>query len=108
MHALALFAYALATGLTLAGLTGSAIEIAHGRQLGFRPPFVIPGRIGLSLATTIAAGPLMLANEALAAYRAGAIATPALALCALAAAIWSTATGVVVVELALLAAWLLG
>lgn len=108
MHALALFAYALAAGLTLAGLAGSAIEIAHGRRLDFRPPFVMPGRIGRSLATTVAAGPFMLANEALAAHRAGAIATPALALCALAAALWSTATGIVVVELALLAASLLG
>jgi hypothetical protein len=108
MHTLALFAYALAAGLTIAGLAGACFELAFGRRLGFRPPFVTPGRIVRSLAVTIAAGPFMLANEALAAYRAGAIAASALSLCGLAAVVWSAASGMVVVELALLGASLLG
>lgn len=108
MQSLSQFAFALAAGLTLCGLVGTVTEIASGRRLCFRPPFVASGRFGLSLALTVAAGPFMLANEALAARRVGAIDRPALALCGLAAAIWSTATGIVIVELALLASALLG
>lgn len=108
MQSLALLAYALAVGLTLCGLAGTAIELAAGRRLGFRPPFVTPGRFGASLALTMAAGPFMLANEAIAAYRAGAIDWSALALCAVAAAIWATALGILTVELALLVSGLLG
>lgn len=108
MQSIALFAYALAVGLTLCGLAGSAIEIASGRRLGFRAPFVSRDRFGASLAMTLAVGPFMLANEALAAYRVGAIDMLALTLCGVAATAWAMATGVVVVELALVLPNLLG
>lgn len=103
MHGMAALAYALAVGLTFCGLAGSAIELASGRRLRLGPPFVSRGRPGRSLALTLAAGPFMLANEAIAARRAGLIGRPAFILCAAGAAVWAAATGVAVVELALLA-----
>lgn len=100
MQQAALLAYALAVGLTLSGLAGTAIQLATGRRLGFRPPFVTRARVGLSLALAFAAGPFMLANEAIAAYRTGRIDRPMLALWAAVALVWSTAAGVLVLELA--------
>lgn len=100
MQSLALLAYALAAGLTLCGLVATAAEIVTGRRFGFRPPFVMRGRLGRSLALILAAGPFMLANEALAACREGSINGRALALCALACAAWAGMAGIVVVELA--------
>lgn len=99
--------YALAAGLTLAGVAGSAIELAAGRRLCFRPPFVTRRRFGLSLLLTMATGPFMLGNEAIAARKLGAIDRASFGLCILCAAIWSTATGILLVELALLASALL-
>lgn len=101
MHDVAAFAYALAVGLTFCGLSGSAIELAMGRRLCLGPPFVTRGQPGRSLALTLAAGPFMLANEAIAAHRAGAIGRPVLVLCAAGAVVWAAATGIAVVELAL-------
>ena len=108
MQGMIALAFAFAVGLTFSGLGASALELATGRRLGFRPPFVIRGRFGRSLALTVLVGPFMLTNEAIAARRAGLVDPLALALCGIGAAIWATATGVVVVELALLASALLG
>jgi hypothetical protein len=108
MHAVALVAYAFAVGTTLCGLAGTTFELFAGRRLGFRPPFVRRERFAVSLALTMAAGPFMLANEAIAARQAGAIDRAAAALCALAAAVWATALGVLAVEFALLVSRLLG
>ncbi len=108
MQLAAMLAYALAVGLTLSGLAGTAVEIATGRRLGFRPPFVTPERFARSLALTCAAGPFMLANEAIAAYKAGVIEARALAAWALVAMIWSLAAGILAVELALAASAHLG
>lgn len=108
MAAIAQFAYAFAVGLTLAGLAATLLELSAGRRIGFRPPFVSAERFGRSLALTMLAGPLMLANEAIAARRTGLIELRVLGLCVVFAAVWSTATGVLLVELALLAVGLLG
>lgn len=108
MQTLALLAYALAAGLTVCGLVATAAEIATGRRLGFRPPFVVRERLGRSLALTFAAGPFMFANEALAARRSGLIGGRALALCAAASVAWAAVAGIVVVELALAGSSLLG
>jgi hypothetical protein len=99
MQQAALLAYALAVGLTLSGLAGTMIELATGRRLGFRPPFVTRARVGLSLALAFAVGPFMLANEAIAAYRTGEIDRPVLALWAAVALVWSMAAGVLFLEL---------
>jgi hypothetical protein len=108
MQSLALFAYALAVGLTLAGIAGTMLELAAGCRLGFRPPFVRPNHVGVSLALTMAAGPYMLVNEAVAAWRCGVIGRPGLGFCALTAGLWALASGILLVELALLGAALLG
>ncbi len=108
MRSLALMAYAFAVGMTLCGLVGTTFELVAGCRLGFHPPFVRRERFAVSLALTAAAGPFMLANEAIAARRAGAIDGPATALCAVAAGIWAMALGILTVELALLVSRLLG
>lgn len=108
MQSFALLAYAFAVGLTFCGIVGSTIELIVGQRLGFRPPFVMTGRFGSSLALTMATGPFMLTNEAITARRAGAIDLTAFLLCGVAAIIWATALGIVAVELALLAPVLLG
>jgi hypothetical protein len=108
MHSLALMAYAFAAGLTLCGLAGATFELAAGRRLGFHPPFVRRERFAISLAPMVAAGPFMLANEVIAAKRAGAIDSTAAMLCAVRAGIWAMALGIVAVELALLVSRLLG
>ena len=108
MQTVALFAYALATGLTLAGLAGTMIELVSGRRLGFRPPLVTSQRFAVSLALTLAAGPFMLGNEALAAWRDKMIDPFVLGLCALAAGIWSLASRILKLQHALAGSSLLG
>lgn len=94
-------------GLTLCGLAGSAMELAAGRRLSFGRPFVSPDHLVRSLAATAGAGPFMLVNEALAAWREGRVSAVFLAGCAGTAAGWTLATGIVAVDLALRAAALL-
>ena len=108
MQLLALVAYALAAGLTLCGLVGTLAEISSGRRLGFRPPFVVKEHFARSLALTVGAGPFMLVNEALAARRAGLINASVLTMWSALSVVWAMAAGVLIVELALIAATLLG
>lgn len=103
-----MFAYALAAGLTLAGIVATLVELANGRRIGFRPPFVVADRLARSLALTMAAGPAMIANEAIAARREGVIEWPAFGICLAIAAVWCTATGILLVDLALVLSGLLG
>ena len=103
MDALLLVIYALAVGLTLSGLAASLLELAKGAHAGFRPPFVERGRLVASFGATAAAGPYMLGNEALAAWREGIIGRRALALWTVVAGLWALASGVLVVEVALAA-----
>lgn len=98
--------YAFTAGVTLSGVAATVLEIAAGGRAGFRPPFIGRDRLAASLGTTLAAGPYMLGNEALAAWRAGIIGTLTLIAWGAVAAIWALASGVVVVELALAAMWL--
>lgn len=103
MATLLLLTYALAAGLTLSGIAASMLELATGRRAGFRPPFIERGRILSSVASAAAAGPYMLGNEALAAWREGIIGRRALAFWTGIAAAWALASGVILVELALAA-----
>lgn len=107
MQTAALLAYMLAAGLTAGGLVAAAAEIAAGRRLGLRAPFVARERLGRSLALIFAAGPFMFANEALAARRNGLIDWRGLALCLLASVAWAGMAGIVIVELVLAGASLL-
>ncbi|MFZ1774685.1 MAG: hypothetical protein WAT78_12095 [Rhizobiaceae bacterium] len=73
MHAFVVLVFALAAGLTVAGLSGTAMEIRTGQKLMFAPPHVSADHLLRSLAFSAAAGPLMLGNEALEAWREGRI-----------------------------------
>jgi hypothetical protein len=100
MTGIELAAFALMTGLTVAGITGSLMELATGRTLGFREPFLTGRAVLRSLAAAALAGPLMLVNDALAARRAGRISVQGLLSCAATALVWATASGIVVISLA--------
>lgn len=101
MNGLGLSAFLFLVGVTVAGLVGSAMEIAAGRRLGFVEPYVCRQRVARSILAALAAGPLMLANDALAAWRERRVGLHALALAVFAAVLWCCATGIVVTEIAL-------
>lgn len=107
MTTLGLTCFAFLAGLALCGLSGSAMELAFGRRLSFREPFVSPHHIFRSLLATAAAGPFMLVNDALDAWRSGRVSMPFMLSCALSAAGWALASGIVTIDLALRAAGLL-
>ena len=107
MQAVELICFAFLTGLTLCGLAGSTMELVAGRRLSFADPFVSPGHIPRSLAIAAAAGPFMLANDALDAWRSGDVSMLTLISCVLTSAGWALATGVVAIDLAVRAAVLL-
>lgn len=100
MGALTAVTFIFLAGLTLAGLSGTVIEIAWGRRLALRDPFVSSDNISRSLVLVLLAGPLMTLNEALHAMRNGQIGTgwfaAALGFCAL----WTIATGALLVGIA--------
>lgn len=96
--------YLFLCGLTLSGLVGSLCELVAGRRLGLRAPFVTRGRPLLAIALTAACGPMMLVNEGLESARGGGRGPAFLAVCLLVALIWVFASGVVVVDIARMAA----
>lgn len=101
MDAVTTFALAFLTGLTVAGLSGSAMELLWSRRLSLQAPFVQQGHLLRSLAASAAAGSFMLANDALGAFRAGRIGWAALGVSLSISGVWVLATGIVVAELAL-------
>jgi hypothetical protein len=107
MATLALTCFAFAAGLTLCGLAGSTMELFVGQRLSFRAPFVTSRHVLRSLLVAAAAGPLMLTNDALEAWRSGEVSMLLLLSCALSAAGWALATGIVTVDLAVRATDLL-
>ena len=107
MQAVELICFAFLTGLTLCGLAGSTMELVAGRRLSFADPFVSSGHVLRSLAAAAAAGPFMLANDALDAWRRGDVSALVLIFCTLTSAGWALATGVVAIDLASRAAVLL-
>jgi hypothetical protein len=107
MQAVELFCFAFLTGLTLCGLAGSTMELVAGRRLSLADSFVSSGHVPRSLAAAAAAGPFMLANDALEAWRGGDVSAVVLIFCTLTSAGWTLATGVVAIDLASRAAVLL-
>lgn len=101
MDLIAALTLAFLTGLTVAGLAGSTMELVFRQRLRLSAPFVQRERILLSLAATAVAGPFMLANEALASFRARRIGAAALAISMAVSFVWVLATGIVVAEVAL-------
>lgn len=100
MQAVEMTCLAFLTGLTLCGLAGSVMELVAGRRLSFAVPFVSSRHMLRSLGAAAAAGPFMLANDALEAWRCGDISMLTLISCALTSIGWSLATGVVAIDLA--------
>jgi hypothetical protein len=100
--------FAFLAGLTFAGLAGSAMELMFRQPISLGMPFISQDRILRSLGLTLLAGPLMLANELLAAWRIGKIGLPMLVFCTGAACLRASAAGILILELAFWLAGLLG
>ncbi|QKC71847.1 hypothetical protein EB815_23875 [Mesorhizobium loti] len=100
MAQMELFLFAFLVGLTVCGLTGSAMELISGRKVAFTEPYVSPSHVLRSLAATAGAGPFMLVNDALDARREGRISTVALLSCGCTAIAWSLALGIVTLAIA--------
>lgn len=94
----------LLVGLTAGGLVGSALEAGTGVRLRLGAPFIRREGLALSLAVAAVTGPYMLVNEALAASRRGTLRPLGVAMTAALALAWLAATGVLIVELAILVA----
>lgn len=100
MSGLMLAVFAFLIGITVSGLLGSILEIATGRRLGFVEPFVSPRRVAVSLLVTLAAGPMMLGNDALQARREGRVGHATLVVAAVVVVLWTCAMGIVTAEVA--------
>lgn len=100
MNEPALLLFAFLAGLTLSGLSGAVLELIFRRPVGLGLPFVSSDRVFRSLGVTLLAGPMMLANEALGAWRMVSIGPAMLAGCVAVAGIWALAAGILIVELA--------
>ncbi|MDP3898142.1 MAG: hypothetical protein Q8Q62_15850 [Mesorhizobium sp.] len=101
MEVFTALALAFSTGLTVAGLSGAAMELIWSRRLSLQAPFVAPGHLLRSLAASAAAGSFMLANDALGAFHAGRIGWAGLSISLAISGVWVLATGIVVAEFAL-------
>lgn len=100
MEPLELTLFAFAVGLTACGLAGSAMELVSGRKVAFAEPYVSPSHILRSLLATACAGPFMLVNDAIDAWRERRISMIALMSCGCTAIAWVLALGVVVLAIA--------
>lgn len=101
MDGVALAAFSFLVGVTVAGVMGTLMQIAAGRLLGFIEPFVTNRFVARSLLATLAAGPMMLGNDALVAWRERRVGWPVLLVAVATAILWACATGIVVTEIAL-------
>lgn len=92
--------FAFLVGLTISGLTASWMELATGKPVSFSSLRASIRRPAQSMLASVAAGPLMLANDALEAHRSGRISAAFLAVCTLTAIAWAMVLGMAVVGLA--------
>lgn len=83
----------------MSGLSASALELAFGARARFSTPFVSRTRIARSLLVTAAAGPVMLLNESLDAWRASDLRPLAALGAAIVANIWVLASGILTIQL---------
>jgi len=100
MAGLTVAMFAFVTGVTVAGLSASLMQIVTGRIVGFIEPFVSNRMIARSLLAALAAGPMMLGNDALNARREGRAGWLVLSVACAFAMLWASATGIVVLEVA--------
>jgi len=76
------------------------MELIAGRRVAFAEPYVSPAHVLRSLAATACAGPFMLVNAALDAYRDRRVSTVMLISCGCSAAVWALALGIVLIAIA--------
>jgi hypothetical protein len=96
MDALALAAFAFLAGLTTSGLAGTAIEMFAGKRLSLGKPFVCDDNVSRSLVLVLLAGPYMVGNDAMRAYRQQRIGAGGLAGLLAVCGAWLFATGVLI------------
>ncbi len=94
------FALAFLIGLVPAGLSATLLELATGRVVCFAEPFASRNNLRKTFAVMVLAGPFMLGNDALAAWRDHSISKLALGACGAAAGMWVLAEGLLFVALA--------
>lgn len=92
-------AFAFVAGATVGGLSGSLLEALGRRRLFFAEPFISQRHILRTVAVIVAAGPYMLGNEALRAWRENTISAWAVGSCGLTASLWTLAMGVLTIDL---------
>lgn len=83
----------------MSGLSASVLELAFGARARFSTPFVSRARIARSLLVTAAAGPVMLFNESLDAWRASDLRPLAALGAAIVANIWVLASGILMIQI---------
>jgi hypothetical protein len=88
--------FAFLTGLTACGLASTVMELTCGRRMAFIKPYVSPDHVLRSLAATVLAGPFMLLNDALTAWRERHLSLFGLLSCMVTAMLWVLALGVLV------------
>ena len=96
--------FAFLVGLTISGMTASSMELATGSPVSFSGLRISTRWPARAVLASAAAGPLMLANDALEARRSGRISAAYVGLCTLTALAWATALGTAAVGLAARAA----
>lgn len=94
-----LLVFAYLAGITVAGLSASILEFVFGTRACFSAPFVSRERLGRSLLVTAVAGPVMLFNESLAAWRASDLPPLAALGAAFVANVWVLASGILAMQL---------
>lgn len=107
MSLLAVTAYVIACGFTAAGLVAAAFRVAFGANPRFHARFDTFLAAGWSLLLCMFAGPFILVSAAISRWRRGRISAPVAAVATLTALVWSFCSGVVLVQLALLAGLLM-
>ena len=92
--------FVFVSGLVASGAFGVLLEIWSGRRLAFCEPFVTLRRPARSLALAALAGPFMLFNEALEAFRARRVGWTTVGSSAALSLTWAFLTGIIVVDVA--------
>lgn len=92
--------FVFVSGLVAGGVVGVLLEMWSGRRLAFAEPFVTMRRPVRSLALAALAGPFMLFNEALDAFRARRVGWTTVGSSAALSLTWAFLTGIVVVDVA--------
>ena len=99
MSAFVLLVFAYLAGITVSGLSASLLEAGFGARARFAEPFVSRHRVVRSLAITAVAGPVMLFNETLAAWRSAALGPLGMAGVAFVSNVWVLASGILALQL---------